>query len=195
MLLYRGLFEQSVSVKRSAGTPFNEDHVRVVLGKFSELESRIEKTITKAEWEKIEDEAEILYRPRAYVCSLPEIPLQGANILSNMEQWTLPVTALDIIKKEVVPELRSNDLQKARAALFTLLQGQHRIVLPLCQGSLILIYLRTYKKNPGSPSTQHPPEGQHPRDHIPTHPPEFPRMHCTDNPATGKKDLCKRSVH
>jgi len=53
VLSHRGLFEQSVSVSRAAGTPFDEDLVRVVLGKFSELESRIEKTITEAECEDI----------------------------------------------------------------------------------------------------------------------------------------------
>ncbi len=122
VLSHRGQFEQSVSVSRAAGTPFDEDLVQVVLGRFSELESRIEKTITEDECEEIEDEAETLCRLRAYICSLPEIPLQGASILSTMEQWPLPVTALDTLKKEVAPELKSTDLHKARAALFTLLK-------------------------------------------------------------------------
>ena len=99
VLSHRGQFEQSVSVSRAAGTPFDEDLVQVVLGRFSELESRIEKTITEDECEEIEDEAETLCRLRAYICSLPEIPLQGASILSTMEQWPLPVTALYTLKK------------------------------------------------------------------------------------------------
>jgi len=120
VISYRNQFELSLTVSRSAGSPLDDDFVRVVIGKFAELESRIDKTATEAEWGQIEDEAESLYRLRAYMCPLAEIPLQGASILSNMEQWTLPATALEILKKDVVPELNSRDPQKARAALYTM---------------------------------------------------------------------------
>jgi len=120
VMAYRGQFEQSVCVSRASGSPFSEEFVQVVMGKFSELEARVEKTSTDSEWESIEDEAESLYRLRAYIIPLSEIAVQGSTILSNMEQWTIPATALEILKKEVAQELKSNDLEKARAALHTL---------------------------------------------------------------------------
>lgn len=120
VIAYRGQFEQSVCVSRSSGSPISEDLVQVVMGKFCELEARVEKTNTESEWESIEDEAENLYRLRAYICPLSEIALQGATVLSNMEQWTIPPTALETLKKEVGEQLKSSDLEKARAALHTL---------------------------------------------------------------------------
>ncbi len=120
VIAYRGQFEQSVSVSRGMSAPLDEELIKVVIRKFGDLEARAEKAATETELEQIEDEAAISYRLRAYTFALPEIPIQGASVLSNMEQWTLPASALEILKKEVVSELKSTDLQKSRAALHAL---------------------------------------------------------------------------
>ncbi len=118
----KAVFEESVIAADAAGTMYNQSLIPSVLARFNQLESEIGQAKTRSQIGQLVDQADDLAQLRAYVCPLNEIVLQGKAALSTMEDWSVPSSALDALKRDIVPHLSSDDLNTARGALHTLLE-------------------------------------------------------------------------
>jgi hypothetical protein len=65
----------------------------------------------------LEEQAEALAQLRAYLCPLPEIPIQGEGQLNTMEEWGVPKDSLAALRKQVIPQLANSNVDAARGAL------------------------------------------------------------------------------
>lgn len=116
----KSVFEDSVMSADAAGTSYSRALIPSVLERFKKLESDVGHAKTLFQIDELIEEAYPLARFAAYVCPPKEIELQGQTLLNCMEEWRVPKSTIEALRKDILPRLKDTNELAARGALITL---------------------------------------------------------------------------
>ncbi len=117
----KALFEESVMSASASSATYDPKLVADILARFNQLEKDLSQAESQTQIEKLVQLSDSLAGNRAYVCPTNEIEIRGLSALHAMEEWGVPSSALESLKKDVVPRLSNlADLNAARGALSAL---------------------------------------------------------------------------
>jgi hypothetical protein len=112
-------FEGMVQRARIAGEPPDDTFVADVLGRLADIERRANEETSTDELDGLSEDAEQQGQLRAYVCSSVEIRNEGTLSIDLMEEWNVPKTKVDKLRRLVEPQLQNavTDPLAGRSAL------------------------------------------------------------------------------
>jgi hypothetical protein len=112
-------FEAMVQRAQIAGDALDNTTVTTVLERLAEIEQRAERETDLDELDDLTGDAEQQGQLRAYICPSAEIRNEGTLAIDLMEEWNVPKTKVDKLRRLVEPQLKKADTdpQPGRSAL------------------------------------------------------------------------------
>ena len=112
-------FEGMAQRARIAGESPDDTFVADVLGRLADVERRANEETSTDELDKLAKDAETQGQLRAYLCPSAEIRNEGTLAIDLMEEWNVPKTNIDRLRRLVEPQLQNADIdaKRGRSAL------------------------------------------------------------------------------